>query len=66
MYTLCYYFTKDGAFHGATSRSIANSMSIANIHFMWYVFVVRPILMTLSCQGMGARDVVQIVMNHFP
>ena len=26
---------------------------------------VRPILMTLSYRGMGARDVVQILMNHF-
>jgi hypothetical protein len=26
---------------------------------------VRPILMTPSYQGMGALDVVQIIMNHF-
>ena len=26
---------------------------------------VQPILMTQSYQGMGARGVVQIIMNHF-
>jgi len=41
-----------------------------NVHHQYSFYVVRvcgvrPILMTLSYQEMGARDVVQIIMNHF-
>jgi hypothetical protein len=41
-----------------------------NVHRQNSSYVVRvsgvqPILMTLSYRGKGARDVVQIKMNHF-
>jgi len=47
-----------------------NIVHQSNVHRQYSFCVVRvsgvrPILMTLSYRGMGARDVVQIIMNHF-